>query len=149
MFSTIRNIANSVVRLDINDILYDIWSEEDVQEFIIELNTKNQLFERGIDSDERDLGEYAPFTKQIKQDKGLPFDRVTLYDDGDFYESFVIIPTNKGFIIDADTTSKYDKDLLTEWGKEILGLTDESKAKLRRKVVERLKQESKRIFANI
>lgn len=141
----IKNIKN----LDIDNIMFEIWEYEDVQELIINLNTEKQLFELGIDSKEKELGEYAPKTIEIKKASGLPFDRITLYQDGDFYNSFIIEPNSKGFIIRADT-QKESQDLATEFGNEILGLTGKSKEELIRFILKYvIKETKKRIFAGV
>lgn len=101
--------------------------------FIIELNTRKQLFDKGIDSRGRKLsdigGNYSGYTLQISEEKGRPkrgSDLIDLHDTGDFYNSFrVFLDGQSDFIITADTI-KDTTDLLAEWGKDILGLTEES-----------------------
>lgn len=110
--------------------LDDLWigvvaSSGKIQELIIDLNTEGQLFERGIDSEGQSLGVYSQFTKAIKQREGLPFDRVTLFDSGDFYKSFKVSTSGNEVLIIADT-EKEDKDLSEVYGEAIIGLTDES-----------------------
>jgi len=104
-------------------------------DYIIELNTKRQLFDKGIDSTGRKLsdigGEYAPFTLQLHPEKIK--DRITLFDTGDFYNSFrVYLDSQSDLKITADTI-KDTSDLIADWGKDILGLTEDSLEKLRLK----------------
>lgn len=99
-------------------------------DYIIELNTQSQLFDKGIDSTGRSLedvgGGYSPYTIEIKKSKGQPTDRVTLKDTGDFYQSFrVYLDSRSDLVITADTI-KDTTDLLREWGKDIIGLTQDS-----------------------
>lgn len=99
-------------------------------DYIIELNTQSQLFDKGIDSTGRsleDIGDgYSPYTIEIKKSKGQPTDRVTLKDTGDFYQSFrVYLDSRSDLVITADTI-KDTTDLLREWGKDIIGLTQDS-----------------------
>lgn len=110
-----------------------LFSRPDVQEEVIRLNTDEQLFERGIDSEGATLvsigGEYTAFTKRQKERRGLPTEWVTLYDTGAFYQSFRVEAGPESFTIDANTV-KATFDLRERWGLEILGLTEESKEDL-------------------
>lgn len=120
-----------MIDIDIDLIISNILKDEEFQRFIIDLNTEGQLFEKGIDALGASLGDYTIATIEGtvnfegKKDKGQRFDHITLKDTGDFYKSFAIKVQNGGFLIVADGR-KEDTDLLTEFGKEILGLTDEN-----------------------
>ena len=121
----LKNINN----LDLNDIFKTLWSDNKVQQYIIKLNTRgegtSQLYNFGINSEGKSIGEYSDNTIQIKAFNGQPVDRVTLYDTGEFYESFVVIANQKGFKITADPI-KEDNNLFEDWGKNIVGLTKEN-----------------------
>lgn len=123
------NYLETFRRLDIDAIALEIIKQKDVQDLIIELNTRKQLFDKGEDSTGKTLasigGGYSPFTIQIKQAKGQPTNRVTLFDTGDFYASFKIIPEKGGFIIDSNP-EKDDTNLLDEWGEDVEGLQDDN-----------------------
>lgn len=127
LFRTLDRIIN----LDQDLIIGNILRDEEFQRFIIDLNTEEQLFEKGIDSLGASLGEYADATIEGtanfkgKLEKGQPIDHITLKDTGDFYKSFAIKVQNGGFLIVADG-QKDDTNLLSEFGKEIVGLTDEN-----------------------
>jgi hypothetical protein len=118
-----------VINLDVDVIISNILRDAEFQRFIIDLNTEEQLFDQGIDSLGASLGDYAATTIEGtanfegKKDKGQRFDHITLKDTGDFYKSFAIKVQNGGFLIVADGR-KEDTNLLEEYGKEILGLTD-------------------------
>lgn len=104
-----------------------------VQNYIIELNTIEQLYNKGIDSQGKSLGSYSPFTVKEKIKKGQPTDRVTLKDTGEFYKSFQIDLSGDDIIIEADTIKiAWDgaQDLLDIYGDDILGLTNRSLDKL-------------------
>jgi hypothetical protein len=122
---------NNVINLDQDVIIENILKDAEFQRFIIDLNTEEQLFEKGIDSLGASLGDYAATTIEGtanfegKKDKGQRFDHITLKDTGEFYKSFAIKVKNGGFLIVADGR-KEDTNLLEEYGKEILGLTDEN-----------------------
>lgn len=101
--------------------------------FVLDINTQDQLFEKGIDSDGKKLrsafgrfGEvYAPFTIHYKEAMGQPADRVTLKDEGDFYQSFRVVLTSNQDIEITANTMKESGDLVETWG-PVLGLTDEN-----------------------
>lgn len=126
-----------------NQALFFSFSKDDIKLFVVELNTGfntnfGQLWQ-GIDSEGRKLsdigGDYAPITEEIKRFKGLPFDRVTLFDEGDFYRSFTVKPGKDSIVIQADSVSKYDEDLTKRWGKDIIGLTDDSISRLNKELI--------------
>lgn len=108
-------------------------------DYIIYLNTQKQLFEKGINANGIKLsdigGDYSHYTVELKKEKGQPIDRITLKDTGDFYNSFVVfLDGQDDFVISADTI-KDTTDLIVEWGKEILGLNEESLILLRQKAL--------------
>jgi len=140
MFEPLHKIFNQIATLDIDSVMFDVWDGEDVQETIIELNTIDQLFNQGIDSDGQSLGDYSQFTIKQKRADGLPYDRVTLRQDGEFYGSFNIIPEQDGFTIDADPI-KPSQDLTETYGEAIIGLTSESKEKLIKAIILTVKNE--------
>jgi len=121
-----------ITSLSVDKLAYKITNNTETKKLIIRLNTDEQLFQ-GIDSTGRDLdsigGSYSPRTIEIKKEKGQPYDRVTLKDTGEFYESFKVNPYKGGFSISADAIKDQD-DLTKEWGDEIIGLTDASRNEL-------------------
>ena len=125
----IERLYNNVNKLDINDIFYSLWSDNKVQNYIIDLNTEgettSQLYNLGIDAEGDSLGEYSPYTIQFKVDKGQRFDHITLKDTGDFYETFKVKPNKKGFELTANP-NKDDDNLFEIYGKEIVGLTKDN-----------------------
>ena len=95
---------------------------------ICELNSEQQLYDNGVNALGVDISSYqpyAPMTIGIKKMNGQPSDRVTLRDTGDFHNSFFVKFGKDGFAIDA-TDSKRN-DLVSKYGKQIFGLTQESK----------------------
>ena len=99
------------------------------EKYILRANTEEQLFRRGQDSEGNELfPPYTPFTVSIKQSKGQPTDRVTLYDTGQFHASFFVDWRPTEFEI-------YARDVLTpklagKYGPEIFGLDDNSQQDL-------------------
>jgi hypothetical protein len=129
-WNRVYRLLDNIISLDENQIINEILSDKGVQEFIIDLNTQGQLFEKGIDSLGVSLGDYAPTTIEGtvnfegKKEKGQRFDHITLNDTGEFYRSFKIVLSDKSFRIVADG-QKDDVNLLDEF-RDILGLTDEN-----------------------
>ncbi len=121
----INQLYKRIERIRDNDIWF-FSVDDDVREEIIRLNTIEQLYEQGIDSLGRQLGDYSPFTVQIKQMKGQRFDHITLNDTGAFYDSWVVTVATDSIDIDADDTSLYDRPLFAVWGEDVAGLTDEN-----------------------
>ncbi len=131
--------------LDITPALFFVFSQEDIQLFAIELNTggpniseHGQLFLQGIDAEGVDLhnigGDYSAFTRDLKAFDGLPFDHITLYQEGDFYKSWEFVQKEDSFVLRADTI-KEGEDLRDRWGPDIIGLTDESISKLSTEII--------------
>lgn len=144
-FGRLSDLIRNGKELSERAILFFVFSQEDVQLFAIELNTGGpnnseygQLFLHGVDSKGVDLstigGGYAPVTIALKRFEGLPFNRVTLYQDGDFYRSFDFKQLPDGFVIEANTI-KDGEDLRDRWGNNILGLNEQSLRYLRGYIV--------------
>lgn len=77
----------------------------------------------GLDSDGQAITpEYAPLTVALKQLQGLPADRVTLRDTGDFYTSIIAQLDADSFELVA--TDEKTPALVAKYGDEILGLTE-------------------------
>lgn len=143
-FQPLRKVLRAIQMLNIDKIALDISRNKVLQTLVIKLNTEgfpsSQLFVKGEDSLGQKLkgntivtdGDYTPFTKEIKREKGQPTDRVTLKDTGEFYMSFRVIPYRGGFEITADGFKQGDistggnVDLLDEFGDNILGLNQEN-----------------------
>lgn len=103
----------------------------DNEAYIVEMNATDQLFDQGVNNlgvDISDYMPYAPITIQIKHDKGQPYNRVTLHDEGDFAGSFFVQVDNDKFEIKAGDFKTLD--LMNKYGKQILGLTSENIAEL-------------------
>ena len=129
-------LALRVKNLSVHDMLHELSEHKDFMDFIIELNTKNQLYEMGVNSKGESIGDYSIKTIGIKEEKGQITDHVTLNDTGAFYESFsVVLNSSFDFEISANVI-KDTSNLIEDWGKEILGLNEDSLKLLRVKVKE-------------
>lgn len=131
MLKELKDTLKFYSQLDEGRIIFEILkTDRELQDRILDLNRMDQLFNKGIDSTGKLLsdigGNYSPFTIEVKKGKGLPFAHVTLFDTGEFYDSFELMVTQTFIDITANPI-KDDTNLFTEWGKDILGLTEESK----------------------
>ena len=100
---------------------------EENKEIILDMNSEDQLFEKGINREGVEIASFAPYspvTIQIKREKGQPTNRVTLRDEGDFHYSFFIEFTDDGFEIKASDWKA--RNLVANYGETILGLTNEN-----------------------
>jgi hypothetical protein len=119
-----------IVSSNLDSVLFVIWGESDTQEFIIDL-LQNQLALKGEDGNENKLWSYsssqpyAPFTIEKKKENskalGRVTDHITLFDSGEFYDSYTVIANPKGFTVKADT-SKGNNDLAADFGIDIFKL---------------------------
>lgn len=138
MLGRLGDVALNATRLDSSKILVRIWRDEEVQGFIVDLNRVDQLFKKGVDSLGEVFGLYASnqgavsFKGNTKDKKRNS--RIALFDTGDFYKTFDVQILPNGFTITADDR-KDDKNLTDVYGKEILGLENESLEKLSRKIL--------------
>lgn len=98
-------------------------------EYIItDMNSEAQLYEQGINRlgvNIMDYAPYSPLTIEIKKEKGQPYNRVTLRDEGDFEHSFYVEADTQQFTIKAADWKT--EDLIQRYRRQILGLTEENK----------------------
>lgn len=116
---------------------------------IIGWNADEQLYDKGITAtgvEIMDYAPYSPFTIEIKQETGQPYDRVTLRDSGDFHHSFFVDADNTKFSIDAEDWKT--RELLIAYGEEIMGLTDYNIQRLEKEILlpELMKQAEQTLF---
>jgi hypothetical protein len=128
-YGGVLDLIDETIAIDDTQAWLYALGHEDVRKEIIRLNTENQLFEEGIDSLGHSLGTYRPFTIDIKRKTGLPYDHVTLFQDGTFYRSFRLTYDSESYTIDANG-DKSDKNLFDVYGDDILGLTDFNKERI-------------------
>jgi hypothetical protein len=141
-FQRLRNVAKVFINLNANNIVFEvIGSSKEIQEEILDLNRINQLFKKGIDSNEGDLNKmtqsgfgYSQFTIEKKRKKGQPTDRVTLFDTGEFYKSFRLTVHSTYMQISADG-QKDESNLFDDFGNDIVGLTEESISLIKSKIL--------------
>lgn len=142
MFSKLYKLFDK--KIDQNSITKEVFDLRDVQDSIIERN-QDQMYDLGISSKGKSLGEYAPKTIEYKKKKGQRYDHVTLKDTGEFYSSFKILSSETNFTIIAYTIKQsWDEAIdLNAYYPNILGLTDENIAKIQEKILPILRKKVK------
>lgn len=124
------SLKNLIFRLrKFKEILHQELKEEILENkfVIIEMVTKDQLYERGINGRGVSIASYQPYaprTIRVKIKKGQPTDRVTLKDTGEFYNSFDVVFDENGFYITSDDEKA--QYLVEKYGRNIFRLTDEN-----------------------
>lgn len=87
---------------------------------------------------------YSANTQIIKRSKGQPFNRVTLYDEGDFYRGIRTKFFTNNQRLDVFSTDSKTKELTDKYGERIIGLNEENKRFIEGLVVEWLDKFIKR-----
>lgn len=124
----LKNVVQVLQKVDLERVALAAFKEN--EHFALDLNTQDQLFERGEDAEGNKITpEYTPFTKMIKRQKGQPTDRVTLKDEGDFYRGFYV--KSQKFPVIFDSRDSKTGELVFKYGKEIFGLSEKSKEEFR------------------
>ncbi len=89
---------------------------------------------------------YSAATEMLSNGAKLEGEPYNLFDSGEFYKSMVFLLGKDFFEIDADPIKGND-NLFTKFGEGIIGLTEESKAKLQVELLERYDKEIRRILS--
>lgn len=113
--------------LDTGEIAKKIVRDND--NILIDMNAQDQLYAKGVNRLGVRIDEYQPYrplTIQVKIEKRQPYDRVTLKDTGEFYDSFYVETAEDRFYIKA--SDEKTNWLIKKYGAEILGLTNDSLA---------------------
>ena len=105
------------------------------KERIIDLNRETQLFFDGIDSKGKLLQGYTNFTISIKRLKGQVFNRTTLKNTGDFYNSFRLEYDSEKYIVKLFATDEKTPKLIAKYGMNIFGLTPDNRNYLDLKII--------------
>lgn len=99
----------------------------DNEHLVIDFNTE-QLQKGVYDSGDSITPGYTAKTISIKQEKGQPTDKVTLYDEGDFYQGFYVVYGDSYFALGSD--DEKTQKLERKYGQNIFGLTEDNKQEL-------------------
>ncbi len=108
---------------------------EELTPEIAEAN-REQLM-KGLDADDEPLAPtYSPYTRRIKASKGLPTDKVTLFDTGAFHEG--IFSEVQGDEISIDSKDPKSEGLKERYGEHIFGIGKEATENLQKLSVHRI-----------
>lgn len=95
----------------------------DQEEKILDLN-KDQMLIAGVDSEGINLGDYSPFTAEIRANEGLQTEHIDLRFTGDFQDGMELIPTGLAEVEMTSSDSKWrDGEDLRERFPDAIGLT--------------------------
>jgi hypothetical protein len=128
MFKPLKKLCKNVKNLTSDKILIQIYAYKKVQNFIVDLNRIDQLFETGTDAKDNFLGYYSESTELVfggRERNKTTSDHITLKDTGAFYKSFFVRIYKDGFTIVANSI-KDETDLTEVYGKDIIGLSEKS-----------------------
>jgi hypothetical protein len=125
-FESLNKFLDKAINLsDVDAWIFSV--DNGVQKEIIELNTIDQLFNQGIDALGNSLGDYSQVSVEVF---GKRSGHIQLNDTSEFYDSFVVLVLKDKLVIRANTIKndpiKGTTDLITRFGDEIIGLTDEN-----------------------
>ena len=150
-FGDLRRRLEKFRQLDADRMAFDLAKTGNFQDLVVELNTEDQLFNKGEDSTGTKLsdigGDYSPITLKISEDEGRPKKSksdINLHDTGAFYNSFIVRPFLGGFEINADLI-KDGESLADDWGENIIGLNEQNLDRIRDEHKEFFQKEIKKI----
>jgi len=122
-FESLHIMLNRVQKLDEKKAWYYVLDKK-AKQYIISLNTNEQLGEDGIDSEGRSLGEYAPFTVNFRRSKGLQVDHIDFHVTGEYWASWKVEVKDDSFIINVDQDRFNELVNELRFSPDHVGLTD-------------------------
>lgn len=147
MFQALKNLAKRTKSLNQKILFRFVFSQTEVQDLVLDLNRIEQLFKKGIDSTGDIIGQYSATTEQLSRGQSYSFgggsgtkrkvsgEPIFLLDEGDFYRSFKVKVLADGFVIQADALKDDGTDLTESFGKDILGITNESRKEIVKEIL--------------
>ncbi len=119
---TLGEFLKNLSKLNIDEITLQAVKAN--EEKAIDFNAEDQLYDKGILANGKQVGEYSSFTKRIKQAKGQRYDHITLRDTTNFHDSFFVNASKWPVLMDA---RDWKTSMLTErYTDDIFGLTKEN-----------------------
>jgi hypothetical protein len=153
MFEPLENLLGKIKSANADELSLSVFVIPEIKQFIIRLNLVDQLYNEGVDVNDKIIGTYSWTTAMFKGEDHFIYNGLvsvkkfgepyTLFDSGEFYESFKVRIEKDGFVIEANTI-KPDKDLM-DYG-EILGLNERSKDELSKKMLPFLQRALREYF---
>ena len=125
--SDLRNLESNLEK-EINAII------DEKQGFLVGL-IKNRLFQKGIDAKgKKILPDYKPSTIKRKKEDHQRTSHVTLRDKGDFYAGIFV--EFKNWVITSDSLDGKTDSLISKYGTDILGFTQEEQDQIVFSIIE-------------
>ena len=127
--TSLADYCRNLIKIDAKKQFKDVLDNSFFKELIIYLNTDDQLGKDRIDSLGDHLGVYSHRTEFLSGGEKKAGEFINLNDTGEFWESWRV--EVKEFLIEIDADPiKEDTNLFSEYGIDVLGLTEENKEKL-------------------
>lgn len=125
-FEAIHRVLDKAMRL--SDSAWFNSVDAKTRQLIIDLNTKDQLGQQGIDSKDNSLGEYAPLSVEIRLGLGLQVGHIDFKITGEYWGSWEVEVTKNAIIINVDENrfSELVNDL--NFSEDHVGLTKRNMA---------------------
>ena len=134
MDTVLGDLMERTMHISQKEIWFYVFYDNKFKTEVLNFIRIDQLFEQGVDEDDRVIGTYSIVTETQYNASKVAGTHYTLFDTGDFYRSFMLEVLPDGIVINADGIKDDGTDLLERFTDKILGLTDESKIKLIEKV---------------
>lgn len=151
MDTKMGDLLRRVSRVSFSDVWREVFKDEQFKTEILDWIRWEQLFADGVDELGQIIGTYSRYTELLNPEKteGTPY---TLYDTGAFYDSLIITVLGDSIEIDGNglKTDEFGQqtDLFQEYGYEIIGLTEESKTKLAKELIEKFQFQFNKLLSN-
>jgi len=110
-------LNDAVAWFDIFKNNYDLKAE------IVRMITEDQLFQQGVDGNDRIIGYYSPTTEQLSRGRKKAGKPYTLFDTGEFYRSIFVVTLYDSLVIKGDSTRFENQRWFRD---EIVKLSDEN-----------------------
>lgn len=112
------------------------------EEYILDLNREQMM--RGIKSDGESIGEYKSESYEIMKELFNPRKVVDLRLTGSFHnEMYLVLEEMPGSIWSKDEKTEM---LVNRYGREIFGLTDENKERIKRRIEKDVEDYYRKLF---
>lgn len=133
-----KSLNQKKAKLDVTRI----FERKDVQDYIIQLNRYDQLWREGVSPKGDVVGVYSQVTEAIVDSRTINAsvfrfngeskrkttgEKYFFFDKGDYFNQFDVYVDEYGFVIISNSATA--EELKLKYG-QLLGLTDENKAKL-------------------
>jgi hypothetical protein len=146
MDTALGGLMDRTIHVSHKEVWYYVFQDMEFKQKVLDYIRIDQLFEQGVDEDDRVIGTYSIVTETVYNPNKIAGTPYTLFDTGDFYRSFMLEVVGDGIIINADGLKDDGTDLLEKFTNKILGLNEESKGKFISEIKERYYTEALRLL---